>query len=181
MVTSGEQRKIDRAGWRYTKDQKLKVIDLYHEVGRSADKAAEISGVGRETILQWLKTDWAKFRLAELAIKNDRELLAAGLTTLADAKVGHLQKEFVFYGDLERLLNLCIARYEELIPLSAKLQDVNESFKVISDVYLKAINNSLNPNEKSDTGDKMSNFVINLIDKQLVTRPESVQELLNRK
>lgn len=159
----------------------MKVVELYHDLGRNVDETSRVSGVGRDAIFNWLTKEWAKFRLAELAIKDDRELLAAGLTTLADAKVGHLQKEFAFFGDMERLLKLCITRYEALIPDSTKLQDVNESFKVISDVYLKAINNNLNPNEKSDSNDKVSNFVINLIDKQLVTRPESVQELLNRK
>lgn len=169
-------------GKSYPKEFKLKALEYYYDHDNNLAKSAEELDIAYDTLRTWVYSQWGKLYLAELHVKKCGTVVTAGMASLIDAKVSHLQSQFKYFGELEVLMQKCIDQYKDLIPNSTKLQDVNDSFKVIADTYLKAMQITMNANNENphNNQDDVRNFVVNIIDKQLVTRSQPVQDLLTK-
>ena len=164
----------------YTKDEKLKALDILHHCGKNFEEAARQAGVNDKSLMRWAYSDWGKLRLAEFAIRDNSAAVNTGLQAIVDTKLDHIKHQFAFFTEMEEMMSECINRYRDLIPASTKLSDVNDAFKVISDAYIKALS-MINKEPGEEKKDDVENYIVNIIDKQLVARPESIQELLGGK
>lgn len=168
---------IERSGKKYTMEQKLQALELFHACGRNYDLACKEGDLAFRTLARWVGSDWGKLKLAEFAIRDNSIAVTTGLQTIVDTKLDHIKHQFAFFTEMEEMMTECINKYRELIPNSTKLSDVNDTFRVISDAYIKALS-MINKEPVEQKKDDVENYIVNIIDKQLVTRPESIQELL---
>lgn len=172
---------FERSGRKYSTEQKVRALEILHGNGMDYDIASSETGVSEYTIKSWAWSDWGKLLLAELAIKDNGVVVHTGLQAIVDTKLDHIKHQFKFFTEMEEMMSECIDRYRTLIPNSTKLSDVNDAFKVISDAYIKALSMINKEPGEDNKKDDVENYIVNIIDKQLVARPESIQELLSGK
>lgn len=169
---------IERTGNKYTQQQRLQALEIFHQCGRNYELAEQESGVAKRTMLTWTTSDWGKVKLAELAIKDNSAAINTGLQTIIDTKIDHINTQFKFFTDLEDLMNQCIIKYNNLIPNATKLAEVNETFKILAETYLKAMAITTGKDDKIDDGSARRTTIINLIEKQMTKSPFPVREIL---
>lgn len=153
----------------YTKEMRLKALKCLRDNNMNAYQTSQQTGINRATIAAWANSDWGQTELARLAVVDQGMMITSGLQAIVEAKVDHLQSEFKFFRELEDLMKLLIDKYNDLIPNEKKLENINNAFKNIAEVYLKAINNNINNNTgDNNKDDDKKKMILNLIDKQLV-------------
>jgi len=162
----------------YDKEFKLNALRVLYDHNYNVKQSSGLVGVEETTLTKWKNSEWGKLELGKMEVEQKSAIVTTGLDAIIHSKVDHLQSEFKFFKELEDLMSLLIERYNELIPLSTKLTDINEAFKNIADVYLKAINNNNNKDDNNNQGSDKRQMILNMIEKQLVVTPDIISGLL---
>jgi hypothetical protein len=165
----------------YDKEFKINALRTLRDHEYNVRQSAGLVGVEEMTLTKWKNSEWGKLELGKMEVEDKSKIINTGMDAILTAKVDHLQSEFKFFKELEDLMVLLIEKYNELIPLSTKLSDVNEAFKNIADVYLKAINNNINKDGDNSQGSEKRQMVLNMIKNQLVVAPDIISGLLPKK
>lgn len=163
----------------YTKEEKDNAMRALATSPKSVRKVAEEIGINYATLRKWGDSDWGKLKVAEYKVRGGQELLTRTAETVdrvIEAKVMDYEVQVGIVKELENLMNICIDRFNELIPHTNKISDVTDAFDSISNAYIKIIMGNQDKNNNSNKEDK--SFILNLIEKQMVVKPIQLQELL---
>jgi transposase-like protein len=164
---------------RYTKEFKYNALKHFSISGKSVEESSRDLGIKPTTLRYWIGSSWGQLLVAQYKLEHGQELMAKtaiSMDKVIDTKLEQFEMQVQVVKDLERLMGVCIDRFDELLPKTKKIRDVTEAFDSISNVYIKIITGNKD-NNKDNKEDKDS-FIINLIDKQMNVRPIQLQEML---